>query len=130
MDNSLIDFPCIFTDKQLEYIANRVVDAAGIVFTDKLRDVILFGSYARGDYKEWSDVDIMVLAEVDDLDSLEVWRLEQIFTDLLADLSYRMNLLLSTIVTPYGRFERMKENYPFYRNVNKEGKSLCLTVSA
>ena len=125
VDNSLIDFPCIFTKKQLNYITRSVIDAAQIVFTEKLRDVILFGSYARGDYKEWSDVDFMILADLDDLDSLEIWQLEQTFTDLLADLSFHMNLLLSTIITPYGRFERMKEDYPFYRNVNKEGKSLC-----
>ena len=125
VDKSLIDFPCIFTKKQLKYIMRSVIDAAQIVFTEKLRDVILFGSYARGDYKEWSDVDIMILVDVDDLDSLEIWQLEQTFTDLLADLSFHMNLLLNTIITPYGRFERMKEVYPFYRNVNVEGKRLC-----
>ena len=129
MDNLVIDFPSIFTDKQLEYITQRVVVAARYVLSDRLRDVILYGSYARGDYQEWSDVDMMILADVDDLDSLEMWRLEQKLMDLLSDLCFHMNLLLSTIITPYGRFERMKKDYPFYRNVNKEGKRLCMEAS-
>ena len=124
MDNSIINFPSVFTDKQLEYISQNVVDAAHRVFTEKLRDVILYGSYARGDYQEWSDVDIMILADLDGLDSQEIWRLDRTLMDVLSDLCFHMNLLLSTIITPYDRFEQMKESYPFYRNVNREGKRL------
>lgn len=31
------------------------------ILHDKLTKIILYGSYARGDYKENSDIDIMVL---------------------------------------------------------------------
>jgi uncharacterized protein len=31
---------------------------------EKLEKVILFGSYARGDYDEESDIDIMVIADI------------------------------------------------------------------
>ena len=31
---------------------------------DKLDKVILYGSYARGDYDDESDIDIMVLADI------------------------------------------------------------------
>ncbi len=29
----------------------------------KIDKIILFGSYARGDYKEWSDIDVAVVSE-------------------------------------------------------------------
>ncbi len=29
----------------------------------KIEKIILFGSYARGDYKEWSDIDIAIVSE-------------------------------------------------------------------
>jgi len=123
VDSSIISFPSVFTDKQLEYITQNVVDAAQRVFTVKLRDVILYGSYARGDYQDWSDVDIMILADLDGLDAQEIWRFDRTLMDLLSDLCFHMNLLLSTIITPYDRFEQMKESYPFYRNVSIHGKA-------
>jgi predicted nucleotidyltransferase len=88
--------------------------------------VVLYGSYARGDFHEWSDVDIMVLADVD---GPEGRRLEALLSRRLEALSFHMNLLLSLFVTPYRRFVRMKEVYPFYRNVDEEGKRLCWTNS-
>jgi len=120
--DSMIDFSSVFTKDQLKYIGQSVVDTARHICGDKLRDIILYGSYARGDFKEWSDVDIMVLVDTDDM---ECKRLDNIITENLYDLDHRMNLLLSVTVTPFSRFERMKPDYPFYKNVDSEGKRLC-----
>jgi uncharacterized protein len=43
-----------------------------VVFGDRVRDVRLFGSFARGDADEDSDVDVLVL--VDGLTDLEIGR--------------------------------------------------------
>ena len=124
MTNTMIDFPSIFTEEQLDYIGQSVVESAREVCGDRLRDVILYGSYARGDFEEWSDVDIMIIADADDT---ECKHIDKEIDNQLGDLIFRMNLLLSTVVTPYERFVRMKEAYPYYRNVNEEGRRLCLT---
>jgi len=126
MTAEMIDFPILFTEEQITYIGQSVVDAAYLVCGDKLREVILFGSYARGDFKEWSDVDIMVLVDADDT---ECKRLDQALMHKLFELDNRMNLLLYIMVTPYTRFESVKADYPFYRNVDKEGKRLCSTIT-
>jgi len=120
--DSLIDFPSVFTRDQLNYIGQSVVDTARHICGDKLRDIILYGSYARGDFKEWSDVDIMILADTDDMECRQI---SSRIAKELFDLIYHMNLLLSFLVIPYTRFEHMKDVYPFYRNVDKEGKRLC-----
>ena len=122
MDISQIDFPSMFTDEQMDYIGQSVVDVARRICGDKLRDVILYGSYARGDFHEWSDVDMMVLADIEDT---EQWRYEQKFIHELGELNHHMNLLLSVMVTPYKRFEYFKRHYPFYTNILREGKKLC-----
>jgi predicted nucleotidyltransferase len=122
-----IDFPSVFTSEQLAYVSECVVEAARQLFGEKLRDVILYGSYARGDHQEYSDVDYMILADVDDDES---HRLKKAVRDTLFDLIYRMNLLLSIIITPYERFAKMKNIYPLYRNVDKEGVRLCSTKTA
>jgi len=127
MPETLIDYPSIFTKEQLDYIGRNVVEAAQQVCGNKLRDVILYGSYARGDYEEWSDVDIMVLA---DADSSECKRIDNELMELLSDLDNRMNLLLYFAVTPYSQFTQMKKAYPYYRNIDEEGKRLCSTMTA
>ena len=39
----------------LNEVTSRVCAAAKEVLGGKLEKVVLFGSYARGDYREWSD---------------------------------------------------------------------------
>lgn len=122
MAEPIINFDSIFSKEQLEYITSSVAEQAKIIFGSKLYDVILYGSYARGNFTEWSDVDIMILADVDELTAK---KLDKELTHCLLDLDYRMNLLLSIIVVPLSRFEYFKEDYPFYIDVSKEGVHLC-----
>ena len=46
---------------------NRIAEIKKIYGTH-LRKVILYGSYARGDFKSDSDVDIMILLDISDVD--------------------------------------------------------------
>jgi predicted nucleotidyltransferase len=130
MTLDMIDFPSVFTQEQIDYIGQCVVEAAREVCGDTLREVILFGSYARGDYKEWSDVDIMVLADVDELDANALVKRNIQLLELLDDLIFHMNLLLSVMITPYSRFTRLQKAYLYYRNVHREGKRLCSRQSS
>ena len=50
------------TKRQLNEILERVVGGSKTLFGDNLDSVILFGSYARGDYDDESDIDIMIMA--------------------------------------------------------------------
>ena len=38
------------------------------IYGTHLRKIILYGSYARGDYRPDSDVDIMILLDISDLE--------------------------------------------------------------
>ena len=38
------------------------------IYGKHLKSVILYGSYARGDYREDSDIDIMILLDLSDID--------------------------------------------------------------
>ena len=52
------------TQSTLNYITQSVREAAQNIFADSLDKVILFGSYARGDYDSESDIDIMILLDI------------------------------------------------------------------
>jgi len=54
------------TNFDLTVVTDELSRNTRYIFGDKLRKIILYGSYARGDYNEYSDLDIMVLADFDD----------------------------------------------------------------
>ena len=51
-------------DQRLNAVAQKVLNAAKDALGERLDKVILFGSYARGDFDNESDFDIFVLADV------------------------------------------------------------------
>lgn len=90
---------------------------AGIFGKYEVR-IILYGSYARGDFHVDSDIDIMVLA---DIDPDEV----SLFADKLYDITYdfeeKFDLEINPILQSKSIFEQWKNVYPFFMNVEKEG---------
>ena len=80
------------TQTQLKKITDEVSQGAKNILGDKLRKVILYGSYARGDYNSDSDVDIMVLADVKDEDT---YPLRKEIHEITSDLGIENNIVVS-----------------------------------
>ena len=90
------------------------------IYGEKLKEVILFGSCARGDFEDDSDVDIMILLDVPRSEVEEVNRkMDPVISRL--DKKYEYELLFSPIVQSYSEFNYWIEALPFYQNVRKEG---------
>ena len=106
-----------------ETIDNAMRDlsaGAKAVYGDKLREVILFGSCARGDFDEESDVDVMILLDVGKLEAVgERDKIRTVIHGL--DRKYDYELLFSPIVQSYSEFNYWSDALPFYRNIKKEG---------
>jgi predicted nucleotidyltransferase len=58
-----------FMSASIEKLLQQYTDEIKNIYGSKLNSVILYGSYARGDYHENSDIDIMILLNIDDLES-------------------------------------------------------------
>lgn len=63
------------------------------LFGDKLTKIILYGSYARGEQRENSDVDIMILA---DIEPEEV----SYYADKAFDIAYKFELRFQIEINP------------------------------
>ena len=50
------------------------------IYGEHLKSVILYGSYARGDNKEGSDIDIMILLDISDIEIKEYRNLEYVIS--------------------------------------------------
>ncbi|MDD6655826.1 MAG: nucleotidyltransferase domain-containing protein [Lachnospiraceae bacterium] len=88
------------------------------IYGSHLQKVILYGSYARGDFRPDSDIDIMILLDMTDLDLKE-------YSQKLSYMTYDFNLDHDLDIKPIAKdeahFEKWIENYPFYSNIQKEG---------
>jgi predicted nucleotidyltransferase len=114
-------------DKQLLDILADVKNEIRKIFGDKLRHLILFGSYARNEHAPDSDIDIMILVE----ESEERLRhYKYIVADIMGELSLKHEKLISLIEIPYNRYARYLDVLPFYKNVYDEGVEIYGRESA
>ena len=110
------------TQSQLNEILQKISLEAKEIFGSSLDSVILFGSYARGDYDEESDIDILILADVSS-DRLSDYR-EHIDT-LCGDLLWEYGIVISAIEKDTETYNRYSNILPFYKNIAKEGVKIA-----
>jgi uncharacterized protein len=87
------------------------------LYTRKLKNIILYGSWARGKATKGSDIDLIVVLEGKVVPGKEIDRMINIITDI--NLKY--GVLLS--VYPVSEKEYSSVNSPLLINVRREGIS-------
>ena len=88
------------------------------VYGESIVKIILYGSYARGNYQKDSDIDIVAIVE-GERESLQkglknVW-------DISSDLELEYGTIVSPTVIPFVEYENYKNDLPYYRNIENEG---------
>ncbi len=105
-------------EKPMQQMIDNYISALQKIYGSHLKQIILYGSYARGDYTEQSDVDIMILVDLPET-QLEIG------ADALSELGFHYNIVYDIWVMPIvkniNHFRYWKQAYPFYANVMKEG---------
>ena len=92
----------------VEEFVRRVLER----YRDKIDNIILFGSVARGEAKEDSDIDILVVWKGDEA---EGWRaMTGLAFDVLLDVEEYISVKVLDL-------EDLKVENPFIKNVMKEG---------
>lgn len=88
------------------------------IFGAKCKKVMLYGSYARGEQEPYSDMDIMVLV---DMDELELRSYDDLVFDRTYDLTVKYGILLSVMTKSETHFLHWVNVLPFYENIRNEG---------
>lgn len=85
---------------------------------NRLKKVILYGSYARGDFNKNSDIDIMILTDLND-EEIEDYRDK--ISDIAYDIELDTGIILSPVIKNIEKYNMRIAFIPFYKNVQKEG---------
>ena len=101
-------------NEEIQKFINEVKKILG----DRLKKVILYGSYARGDYNKKSDVDIMILT---DLSFEEIEEYRDKISDVAFEIELKTGIILSPVVKNIEKYNVRRKFVPFYKNVEKEG---------
>lgn len=106
------------TVNDIEELLNECVHEFHKIYKEKLMKVILIGSYARGDYNQDSDIDIVLLLN---MTNEEINIENSLLCEVTAELDYKYNALISTITLDINRFNKYRLVHCFYRNILDEG---------
>ncbi|OFY92671.1 MAG: hypothetical protein A3K10_07495 [Bacteroidetes bacterium RIFCSPLOWO2_12_FULL_31_6] len=79
--------------------------------------LILYGSYARGDNRPDSDIDLLILLNKQKITMNE----EHIIKYPLYDLAIETGQIISALVLPKDKWEQKHSITPFYENIQNEG---------
>ena len=104
--------------KSIQGLIEQYVSEIRKIYGVHLRQIILYGSYARGDYGVDSDIDIMILLDISDM---EIKAYGQNLSYMTYDFNLENDLDIKPIAKNEAHFRKWSVNYPFYANIEKEG---------
>lgn len=106
--------------KNINNVIDEFVKNVNEILGNRVKRIILYGSYARGDYNESSDIDIMILTDLTDKEIIK-------YRDKIINIAYDIecendfDIELNPLVKNIDKFNYWLEALPFYMNVQKEG---------
>ena len=95
-------------DDKINRALAEYVAGLNSILSSHLQKVILYGSYARGDYREDSDIDIMILVVLENEELKEV----------------NNDIKIMPVIENILFFNQWVRAYPFFNNVHNEGVEL------
>ena len=107
--------------KEAKLFAEKVEDALDAIVTGKewnMEEELEDSLWARGDFRENSDIDIMILVKMSDE---EIRLVKNDIYDLAFEFEINTGIEFSPIIKNEDQYEYWIDTLPFYRNVRDEG---------
>lgn len=101
---------------KIKEIVREFREEIGKLYGERLKDVILYGSWARGEGTEESDIDLLVLLEGRVIPGREIDRM----IDIITEINLKYGVLLS--IYPMAEGDYTTINSPLLINVRREGR--------
>lgn len=99
----------------LSGLLDRLAHGLASLYGDRYKGLVLYGSYARGEADEGSDVDVLLLLD----GKVNVARELRYVEPIVWPLSLEQEIVVSLLPVSVERYRNGKD--PFMRNVRREG---------
>ncbi|WP_048146088.1 nucleotidyltransferase domain-containing protein [Methanoplanus limicola] len=101
-------------DSEMLNTAKKFSELIRLKFRDKIKDIIVFGSVARHEETEMSDIDILVITKISD------FRLKHSIISEAFDMSIESGHYISVKVLDETEYQK-KKYLSFFRNISADG---------
>ena len=106
------------SDEKIINVLEDVKESISKIFGSMLKKIILFGSYARDEADDGSDIDILLLI---DENREKIKQYHNLIVNIMVEYSLKHNVLISIMEQEFSQYNKYKEFVPFYADVDKEG---------
>ncbi len=101
--------------RSLDQISRRLKG----LYPSRIVSIYAFGSRVRGEHKEWSDIDLLIIVKHRDP------AIERDIVGLIVDEEEKSGLSFSPVIKDYESFMAEKRlQTPFYKNIERDGIAL------
>ena len=114
-------YDAILNDNLINEVKEECTSLVRDLLKEDLVEVVLYGSCARGDYTEDSDIDIALLTKSN---RLEVKKYENALATIATEIAMKHFAIVNFVCLPYEEFEEKKTWYPYFMNIAMEGEVL------
>jgi len=106
------------TQNDIELVKKIISDRFPKIMKDQVKNIIMYGSCARGDYDDDSDVDIAILTDCSRLDAKSY---DSSLMDVVTDIAMKTDAIVEYICIPYEEYIDKKSWYGYFGNIEREG---------
>ncbi len=111
----------IIKDSRLSDLLGKLESGLKQIYGRSLRKIILYGSYAREKQEPGSDLDLMILL---DLEEKDIYKYDEAVLELTVDLTTCHGIYVSVVKNNIEFFDEWVDTLPYFKNVITEGIAL------
>ena len=116
-----MEYNLALNDEIIRSVKDDVVYKVRNLMKDDLVEIILYGSCARGDYTDDSDIDIALITKCD---RLEVKKYSSELAGIATELAMKYFAVVNFVCLPFGEYVTKNKWYDYFRNIREEGEVL------
>lgn len=109
------------TQQDIDYASRVFIERVPNILREHAKKIIMYGSCARGDYNNDSDVDIAILT---DINRIDVKAYDDDLMDVVTDIAMESNVIVEYICLPIDEYNEKKSWYRYFKNIENDGKVL------
>lgn len=108
----------VFQKKELNSIIHDYVSEIRYILGDDYKKAVVYGSYARGEYQEESDIDIAIFTP---RKAQDFYLLINEISEITFEYNVKYDVMLSPVFQNINDFYRMLKAVPYFQSIEREG---------